>query len=126
MFALTRTPITHNAPKLAVGDGAMGFWAALDEVYGATRQQRCWMHKMVNVMNCMPKSMQPKVKSALHEIWQAPTKDEANKAFDLFEEMFKDKYPKAVAPQPAYQGMPKTETGLPASSASKPMVEVTT
>ena len=54
------------------------------------------MHKMVNVMNCMPKSMQPKVKSALHEIWQAPTKDEANKAFDLFEEMFEDKYPKAV------------------------------
>ena len=48
---------------------------------------------MVNIMNCMPKSMQPKVKSALHEIWQAPTKDEANKAFDLFEEMFEDKYP---------------------------------
>jgi putative transposase len=85
-----------NAPKLAVGDGAMGFWAALDEEFGQTRQQRCWMHKMVNVMNCMPKSMQPKVKSALHEIWQAPTKDEANKAFDLFEDMFEDKYPKAV------------------------------
>lgn len=85
-----------NAPRLAVGDGAMGFWAALDEVYGQTPQQRCWVHKMVNVMNCMPKSMQPRVKSALHEIWQAPTKDEANKAFDLFEEMFEDKYPKAV------------------------------
>ena len=85
-----------NAPKLAVGDGAMGFWAALEEEFGETRQQRCWMHKMANVMNCMPKSMQPKVKSALHEIWQAPTKDEANKAFDLFEDMFEDKYPKAV------------------------------
>jgi putative transposase len=85
-----------NAPKLAVGDGAMGFWAALDEVYGGTCQQRCWMHKMVNVMNCMPKSMQPKVKSALHEIWQAPTKEAANKAFNLFEDMFEDKYPKAV------------------------------
>lgn len=85
-----------NAPKLAVGDGAMGFWAALDEVYGETRQQRCWMHKIVNVMNCMPKSVQPKVKSALYEIWQAPTKEEANKAFNLFEDMFEDKYPKAV------------------------------
>jgi transposase-like protein len=85
-----------NAPKLAVGDGAMGFWGALDEVYGETRQQRCWMHKMVNVMNYMPKSMLPKVKSALHEIWQAPTKEEANKAFNLFEDMFEDKYPKAV------------------------------
>lgn len=85
-----------NAPKLAVGDGAMGFWAALGEVYGQTRQQRCWMHKMVNVMNYMPKSMQLKVKSALHEIWQAPTKQEANKAFNLFEDMFEDKYPKAV------------------------------
>ena len=85
-----------NAPKLAVGDGAMGFWAALGEVYGQTRHQRCWMHKMVNVMNYMPKSMQLKVKSALHEIWQAPTKEEANKAFNLFEDMFEDKYPKAV------------------------------
>ena len=85
-----------NAPKLAVGDGAMGFWAALGEVYGQTRHQRCWMLKMVNVMNYMPKSMQLKVKSALHEIWQAPTKEEANKAFNLFEDMFEDKYPKAV------------------------------
>lgn len=85
-----------NAPKLAVGDGAMGFWAALGEVYGQTRHQRCWMHKMVNVMNYMPKSMQLKVKSALHEIWQAPTKEAANKAFNLFEDMFEDKYPKAV------------------------------
>lgn len=85
-----------NAPRLAVGDGAMGFWAALDEVYGQTPQQRCWVHKMVNVMNCMPKSMQPRVRSALYEIWQAPTKDEANEAFDLFEEMFEDKYPKPV------------------------------
>jgi len=85
-----------NAPKLAVGDGAMGFWAALDELYSETGHQRCWMHKMVNVMNYMPKSMLPKVKSALHEIWQAPTKEEANKAFNLFEDMFEDKYPKAV------------------------------
>lgn len=85
-----------NAPKLAIGDGAMGFWAALEEVYAKTRQQRCWMHKTGNVLNCVPKSVQPKVKSALHEIWQAETKDEAEKAFDLFEETYNAKYPKAV------------------------------
>ena len=49
-----------NVPQLAVGDGAMGFWAALEEVYPTTRQQRCWMHKTMNVLNCLPKSLQPK------------------------------------------------------------------
>lgn len=63
-----------NAPKLAVGDGAMGFWAALDEVYGETKQQRCWMHKTGNVLNYAPKSAQPKMKQALHDIWQAETR----------------------------------------------------
>ena len=71
-----------NAPRLAVGDGAMGFWAALEEVYGQTRQQRCWMHKTANVLNCVPKSIQPRVKSALHEIWQAATKDDAQRALN--------------------------------------------
>ncbi len=85
-----------NTPKLAVGDGAMGFWAALEEIYSDTRQQRCWMHKTGNVLNCVPKSVQPKVKTALHDIWQADTKENAEAAFDQFEELFEAKYPKAV------------------------------
>lgn len=85
-----------NAPKLAVGDGAMGFWVALEEVYRDTRQQRCWMHKTMNVLNGMPKSLQPKVKSALHDIWQAETKADAEKAFDIFIKKYEAKYPKAV------------------------------
>jgi transposase-like protein len=85
-----------NAPKLAVGDGAMGFWAAIEEVYSETRQQRCWMHKTGNVLNCAPKSVQPKMKSALHDIWQADTKENAEAAFDQFEKLFEAKYPKAV------------------------------
>jgi len=68
-----------SAPRLAVGDGAMGFWAALDEVYSETRQQRCWMHKTGNVLNCAPKSVQPKMKAALHDIWQADTKANAER-----------------------------------------------
>lgn len=85
-----------NGPRLAVGDGAMGFWAALEEVYGQTRQQRCWTHKTANVLNCVPKSIQPRVKSALHEIWQAATKDDAERAFDQFEKLYAAKYPRAV------------------------------
>jgi len=85
-----------NAPKLAIGDGAMGFWAALDEVYGKTRQQRCWMHKTMNVLNCLPKSAQPKAKAVLHGIWQAETQPEAEKAFDLFIATYDAKYRKAT------------------------------
>lgn len=85
-----------NAPKLGIGDGAMGFWAALDEVYPETRHQRCWMHKTGNVLNCVPKSIQSKVKQALHEIWQAATQKEADKAFDWFIKTYEAKYPKAT------------------------------
>lgn len=85
-----------SAPKLAIGDGAMGFWAALDEVYPETRQQRCWMHKTMNVLNCLPKLSQPKAKAALHDIWQAETKEDADKAFDLFIKTYEPKYPKAA------------------------------
>jgi transposase-like protein len=84
------------APELAVGDGAMGFWAALEEVFPATRPQRCWMHKMGNVLNALPKSVQPKAKSALHDIWQAATREDAEQAFDQFIETYEPKYPKAV------------------------------
>lgn len=85
-----------KTPKLAVGDGAMGFWAALDEVYSETRQQRCWMHITGNVLNYVAKSAQPKMKQALHDIWQAETKEDAEKAFVQFEKMYNPKYPKAV------------------------------
>ena len=85
-----------NPPKLAVGDGAMGFWAALDEVYPETGQQRCWMHKTMNVLNCLPKTAHVKAKQALHAIWQAETKENAEKAFDLFIETYDPKYPKAT------------------------------
>ena len=85
-----------NAPRLAVGDGAMGFWAALEEICPDTRQQRCWMHQSANVLNSLPKSVQPRVKQALHEIWQAETRDEAHRAFDGFLQTYEDKYPKAA------------------------------
>ena len=85
-----------NAPELAIGDGAMGFWAALEEIYPKTRQQRCWMHKTMNVLNYLPKSTQAKAKQSLHEIWQAETKAAAEKAFELFIKIYEPKYPKAT------------------------------
>jgi len=85
------------APKLGIGDGALGFWAALDEVYPETAHQRCWVHKTANVLNCLPKSSQPKAKAALHEIWMAETRESAHKAFDHFVATYQAKYPKATA-----------------------------
>jgi putative transposase len=83
-------------PKLAVGDGALGFWAALEEVFPETRQQRCWVHKTANVLNYLPRSVQPKAKAALHEIWMAETKADAQTAFAQFIAGYGAKYPKAV------------------------------
>ena len=83
--------------KLAIGDGALGFWSALSEVYPQTRMQRCWMHKTGNVLNYLPKSSQPKAKQGLHEIWMAETKAQAERAFDDWIERYDDKYPKATA-----------------------------
>ena len=85
-----------NSPQLAVGDGALGFWAAQEEIYPDTRQQRCWMHKTGNVLNALPKSVQPKAKQALHDIWLADTRDNADKAFELFIKTYESKYPKAT------------------------------
>ena len=82
-------------PQLAVGDGALGFWKALSKVYGQTRWQRCWVHKTANVLNKLPKSIQPGAKSKLHQIWQAPDKDEAERHFDDFIHIYGTKYPKA-------------------------------
>ncbi len=83
-------------PMLAIADGALGFWAAMRKVWPTTREQRCWVHKTGNVLNNMPKSIHPKSKAMLHEIWQAATKVDAEKAFKLFVTTFEAKYPKAV------------------------------
>jgi putative transposase len=84
------------APKLAIGDGALGFWKAVSEVYSQTRHQRCWVHKTANVLNKLPKSQQPKAKQRLHEIYLAETRQEADEAFDFFLEAYGAKYPKAT------------------------------
>jgi len=83
-------------PSLAIGDGALGFWKAMRQVWDTTREQRCWVHKMANVLDKLPKGVQPKAKAALHEIWQAETKAAAEKAFDLFVATYQAKYPQAV------------------------------
>ncbi len=84
------------SPKLAVADGALGFWAACRKLWPDTLEQRCWVHKMFNVLDKMPKSVQAKAKGMLHEIWQAETKANAERAFDLFLTTFEPKYPKAA------------------------------
>ena len=83
-------------PEVAVGDGAMGFWKALDEVFPGTRHQRCRVHKIANVLNKFPKSMQPTVKADLREIWQADIRAAAETAMDIFSEKYGAKYEKAV------------------------------
>ena len=83
-------------PKLAVGDGAMGFWAALRKVYPATTEQRCWLHKTANVLNKLPQSMQGKAKKALHDIYLAESRQTAEKALDRFKNLYEKKFPKAV------------------------------
>ena len=83
-------------PELAIGDGALGFWKALPQVFGATREQRCWVHKTANVLNKLPKHLQPKAKSDLHQIWMAETRERAYVAFDAFVQSYQPKYPKAA------------------------------
>ena len=83
-------------PELAIADGALGFWRAIEEVWPKTRGQRCWVHKTANVLNRLPKSQQSKAKRALQDIWMAETKNDANAAFDAFVETYAIKYDKAV------------------------------
>ena len=85
-----------TAPQLAIGDGALGFWKALSQVYDGTRWQRCWVHKTANVLNSLPKSLQSKAKSKLHQIWQAADKEEALRHFEDFVNAYEAKYPKAA------------------------------
>jgi putative transposase len=84
------------APKLATGDGALGFWKALKQVFTTTREQRCWVHKTANVLDKLPKRLQPAAKNKLHEIWMAEKRADADKAFDLFLATYEAKYPKAT------------------------------
>jgi putative transposase len=83
-------------PSLAIGDGALGFWAAMRKVWHTTKEQRCWVHKTANVLDKLPKSSQPKAKNLLHQIYMAETKVEAQKAFELFVKTYQTKYPKAT------------------------------
>lgn len=82
-------------PKLAIGDGALGFWKALPQVFGSTRVQRCWKHKTANVLNKLPKGLQLKAKAELNDIWMADSRAAAEQAFDKFLLSYQSKYPKA-------------------------------
>ena len=86
-----------RAPVLAVGDGALGFWAAVRDVFPETREQRCWWHKIANVLNCLPKSAQPGAKAALAEIYNAEDREHALKAVKAFEADHGTRWPKAAA-----------------------------
>lgn len=86
-----------HSPKLAVGDGALGFWAALGQEYPETKHQRCWVHKTANVLDKMPKSVQPNAKKMIHEMYLSPTKKDALDAYNAFLKLYSPKYPKACA-----------------------------
>lgn len=86
-----------NAPKLVTGDGALGAWAALRDVFPTAREQKCWVHKTANVLDAMPKRLQPRAKSLLHEMAEAPTEADARAARERFRAEFDAKYPKATA-----------------------------
>ncbi len=86
-----------RAPVLTVGDGALGFWAAVREVFPQAREKRCWFHKIANVLNCLPKSAQPGAKAAQAEIWNAEDKDHAKTAATAFAADYGVKWPKAAA-----------------------------
>lgn len=83
-------------PKLAIGDGFLGFWGAINEACLTTKHQRCWVHKTANILDKLPKNLQQQAKRMLQEIWMADTKNDAKKAYKIFIKNFKIKYPKAV------------------------------
>jgi putative transposase len=86
-----------RGPELAIGDGAMGFWKALHEVFPETRSQRCWVHKTANILDKLPKSMQSKAKAHIHEMYRAESRNSAMRAYDHFVQVYRSKYPHAVA-----------------------------
>jgi len=93
---LQRASLCRLDPELATGDGALGFWQALHEVWPKTRQQRCWVHKTANVLNKLPPSLHGKAKQDLHAIYEAESRAAAEKAFDRFIDKYGTKYGKAV------------------------------
>ena len=94
LLDLKRRGVTVE-PHLAIGDGALGFWPALEEVFPKTRHQRCWVHKTMNVLDKMPKSVHDYAKKLLHEMYMSSTKEKGLKAFDAFMRLYEAKYPKA-------------------------------
>lgn len=84
-----------EAPKVAVGDGALGFWAALEEAFSGTREQRCWVHKTANILDKLPKSLQPQAKAHIHEMYLSPGRVKALEAYEEFLRLYEAKYPKA-------------------------------
>lgn len=86
-----------QGPRLSIADGGLGFWAALEEVFPESREQRCWVHKTANILDKLPKSMQSKAKALIHDMYLAESKASALSAYDHFVQVYKDKYPKAVA-----------------------------
>ncbi len=103
-----------KAPVVAVGDGALGFWAAVREVWPETLEQRCWVHRLANVLDKLPKRLQPKAKQALHEIMYAQSREQAEEGIDGFAKEYEAKYPKAVASLRQDQDKLMTFFGLPA------------
>jgi putative transposase len=95
MLKLKDQGLQHD-PLLAIGDGALGFWKALPQVWPTTHKQRCWVHKTANVLNKLPQKLQPNAKSALWEIYRAQTKSDANRAFNRFIKTYQPKYPHAT------------------------------
>lgn len=83
-------------PKLATGDGSLGFWLAMAKAFPSTRQQRCWVHKTANVLDKLPRNQQPAAKAALHEVWMSATREDAIKAFDRFVATYDAKWPRAT------------------------------
>ena len=104
-----------SAPKLAIADGALGFWAALRQVYPKTEEQRCWVHKIANVLDKLPKRLQPRAKSHLHEIMRAPDRQAATEELQRFRAEYEDKYAKAVACLTTDQDALFTFMGYPAA-----------
>jgi transposase-like protein len=86
-----------NEPTLVVGDGALGTWAALGDVFPGARRQACWVHTIANVLDCLPKRLQPRAKQMLHEIMEEPTRADAALALERFRDEFAAKYPKTIA-----------------------------
>ena len=98
-----------RSPKLAVGDGALGFWKAIRKMFSQTRGQRCWVHKTANILNKLPKYCQAKAKQYIHDIWIAEARENVEKAFDLLIQTYQLKYPKAAS---ALKSIEKNFSGL--------------